>query len=53
MKNIFVVATPGGSRIKLKHIEFDKEKHTVIMGRLQCKKTGKDLGQINRVYSEE
>lgn len=53
MKNMFVVAVPGLGRIKLKHIEYKSEKHSVVSGRLVCKKTGKDLGQINRVYSEE
>lgn len=53
MKNMFVVAVPGLGRIKLKHIEFKPEKHSVVFTRLKCKKTGKDLGEINRVYSEE
>ena len=51
-KNIMVVADPNSHMIRLKHIEFKPEKHEVVMGRLRERKTGKDLGQINRVYSE-
>ncbi len=53
MKNILVVASETGGRIKIKHIELKPEKHSIVFGRLKCKKTDKDLGQINRVYSEE
>ncbi len=52
MKQIIVIARPNKSP-RIKHVEFDSEKHTILSGSLVDKKTYRPLGVIQRVYSEE
>jgi len=52
MKTIVIVAVPNSPRIKLKHITFDSKKHTFVYDRLTIINTKKDLGQVQRVYTE-
>lgn len=52
MKNILVIGIQKLRGIQRKHIEFNPEKHTVIMGNLCHKKNFKVIGRVLRCYSE-
>lgn len=52
MKNILVIGIQKLRGVQRKHIEFNPDKHSVIMGNLCDKKTLKVIGKVLRCYSE-